>query len=197
MVILGIVLVAVGYALGTFPSAILVATRKGIDIMRVGSGNPGTSNIARALGWKYGILVFVMDAGKGALAVALALIASGRPLAYVCGAAAILGHMFPAQRRFKGGKGIATGGGVLLVMHPIELVIVISLWFVLLKITKKASIGSIVVVPLVPILFAVFGTAAWEILTVVALGALVEIRHAPNIKRLVSGHEPPVSGASS
>lgn len=197
MSVVGIVLVVVGYVLGTFPSAILVATRKGIDITQVGSGNPGTSNIARALGWKYGFMVFAMDAGKGALAVALSLAASGRPLAYVSGAAAIVGHMFPAQRRFRGGKGIATGGGVVLVMHPVETLIVIVLWFVLLRLTRKASIGSIVVVPLVPILFAVFGTAAWEIITVIAIGLLIEIRHVSNIKRLISGSEPPVTGPAS
>jgi glycerol-3-phosphate acyltransferase PlsY len=196
MMFIGILVVAVGYALGTFPSAILVATRKGVDITKVGSGNPGTSNIARALGWKYGFMVFAMDLGKGAIAVAIGLIASGRPLAYVCGAASILGHMFPAQRKFKGGKGIATGGGVLIVMHPVETLIVIVIWFALLKVTKKASIGSIVVVPLVPILFALFGTPAWEIFTVIAIGALVEIRHASNIKRLLSGNEPPISGTS-
>lgn len=192
-----IIAVIAGYVVGTFPSAIMVATRKGVDITQVGSGNPGTSNIARALGWKYGFLVFALDAGKGALAVVFGLLASGRPLAYLCGAAAILGHMFPAQRRFKGGKGIATGGGVILVMHPIETLILIAIWFILLKITKKASIGSIVVVPLVPVLFALFGTESWEIFTVIAIGVLIEIRHVSNIKRLISGNEPPVSGASS
>lgn len=189
--------VIAGYVIGTFPSAILIATRKGVDITKVGSGNPGTSNIARALGWKYGFMVFAMDAGKGAIAVALGLLASGRPLAYLCGAASILGHMFPAQRRFRGGKGIATGGGVILVMHPIETLILIAIWFVLLKLTRKASIGSIVVVPLVPILFALFGTEGWEIFTVIAIGVLIEIRHVSNIKRLISGDEPPVTGTSS
>lgn len=112
------VLVPVAYLLGTFPSAIMVARSKGIDITTVGSGNPGASNIARTLGAKWGIAVFAMDALKGAVPAAVGLLLDTRPGAYVLVAAAVLGHMYPVTRGFRGGKGVATLGGATIVLHP-------------------------------------------------------------------------------
>ena len=182
-----------GYLLGTLPSAILVARAKGIDITTFGSGNPGASNVARAIGWRYGIIVFALDAAKGAVP-ALVMIGH-RPSAYLCGAAAIVGHIFPVTRQFKGGKGIATGGGVLLVLHPLIMVIAATTWVAIMKLTKKASLASIVIVPLVIALIALTGKPGWELIAFIGLGALIEIRHLSNIKRLLTGSEPPVSGA--
>ena len=105
---LAILAVVVAYLCGMLPSAILIAKSKGVDITTVGSGNPGASNVARALGTKYGIFVFALDALKGAVPVAIIMI-SDRPVAYACAAAAVLGHVFPITRKFKGGKGVATG----------------------------------------------------------------------------------------
>jgi glycerol-3-phosphate acyltransferase PlsY len=186
--------VVVAYFIGTLPSAIIIARSKGIDITTFGSGNPGASNVARALGWKYGGMVFVLDAAKGAIPVAAML--SDRPFAYLCGAAAIVGHIFPVTRSFKGGKGIATGGGVLLPLHPPVMVGALITWLLIAKVGKKASVASIVVVPLVMIGLAVIGTPAWEIFAFIGLGVLIEIRHLSNIKRLITGTEPPVSGVS-
>jgi glycerol-3-phosphate acyltransferase PlsY len=169
-----------------------VARAKGVDITSFGSGNPGASNVARALGWKYGIIVFAVDAAKGALPVAAAL--GHRPTAYLCGAAAILGHIFPANRQFKGGKGIATGGGVLLVLHPPVMVASAVVWVATMKLTKKASLASIVIVPLVLALLVAMGKPAWEIFAFIGIGVLIEIRHISNIKRLLTGSEPPVTG---
>ncbi|MED6337208.1 MAG: glycerol-3-phosphate acyltransferase, partial [Actinomycetota bacterium] len=84
------------YVVGMFPSAILVARAASVDITSVGSGNPGAANITRNLGWKRGIWVFVLDAAKGAVAVGAGLAIDDRPLAYLAGAAAILGHCYPA-----------------------------------------------------------------------------------------------------
>ena len=180
------------YILGMLPSAIVVARAKGVDITSFGSGNPGASNVARAIGWKYGSLVFALDAAKGAIPAFLLL--GHRPSAYICGAMAIVGHIFPVTRGFKGGKGIATGGGVLLVLHPTIMVIAALSWIAIMKLSKKASVASIVIVPLVIVLLIVTGKPAWEVLAFVGLGALIEIRHLSNIKRLLSGSEPPVSG---
>ena len=182
-----------GYLLGTLPSAIIVARAKGVDITSFGSGNPGASNVARAIGWRYGSIVFLLDAAKGAIPAVLLI--GHRPSAYICGAAAIVGHIFPVTRGFKGGKGIATGAGVLLVLHPLIMVISAVSWIAIMKLSKKASVASIVVVPLVVVLLAVTGKPAWEIMAFVGLGVLIEIRHLSNIKRLLSGSEPPVSGA--
>jgi acyl phosphate:glycerol-3-phosphate acyltransferase len=193
-IFIAVVAVVAAYFIGTLPSAIIIARSKGVDITTFGSGNPGASNVSRALGWKYGGMVFVLDAAKGAIPVAAML--SDRPIAYLCGAAAIVGHIFPVTRSFKGGKGIATGGGVLLPLHPPVMIGALITWLLIAKVGKKASVASIVVVPLVMIGLAVIGTPAWEIFAFIGLGVLIEIRHLSNIKRLITGTEPPVSGVS-
>lgn len=180
------------YLLGMLPSAIVVARAKGVDITSFGSGNPGASNVARAIGWKYGSIVFALDAAKGAIPTILLL--GHRPSAYICGAVAIVGHIFPVTRGFKGGKGIATGGGVLLVLHPIIMVIAAVSWVVIMKVSKKASVASIAIVPLVIVLLIATGKPAWEVLAFVGLGVLIEIRHLSNIKRLLSKSELPATG---
>jgi glycerol-3-phosphate acyltransferase PlsY len=91
-------LLPLAWLLGTFPSAGLVARARGVDVSAEGSGNPGASNVARLLGWKYGALVLLADFAKGALATAVGLAIDGRPGAYVLGAAAVLGHTFPLYR---------------------------------------------------------------------------------------------------
>lgn len=182
-------LVPVAYVLGTFPSAILVARAGGIDISTFGSGNPGASNVTRALGWRKGVWVYVLDAGKGAIAAALGLVVDGQPMAYWCGAAAIVGHMFPVFRRFRGGKGVATGSGVLLVVQPILAPLAVALWWLVTRLTGKAALGSVVAVALVPVGLIVQETPAWEFLAVAGLCALIVVKHADNIKRLIRREE--------
>jgi glycerol-3-phosphate acyltransferase PlsY len=184
-----IALVAVAYGLGTFPSAILIARANGIDISTFGSGNPGASNVTRALGWRKGVWVYALDAAKGAIATGLGLALDGRPLAYWCGAAAIVGHMFPVFRRFNGGKGVATGSGVLLVLYPIVAPLAVGLWWVVTKLSGKAALGSVVAVILVPVGLAVRGTPAWEFAAAAGICALILVKHWPNIERLVRREE--------
>lgn len=186
--------IVISYFCGTLPIAILIAKSKGVDITTFGSGNPGASNVARALGTKYGAMVFVGDAMKGALPVVVML--SHRPVAYACAAASVLGHVFPITRKLKGGKGVATGAGGLFPLHPFLLLGALVVWLIMMKTTKKASIASIVIVPLLIAAFAISGTPMWEICSLIGIGALVEVRHASNFKRLLSGTEPPVSGST-
>jgi glycerol-3-phosphate acyltransferase PlsY len=183
------VLVPVAYLLGTFPSAILVARSKGIDITTVGSGNPGASNIARTLGAKWGIAVFAMDALKGAVPAAVGLLLDTRPGAYVLVAAAVLGHMYPVTRGFRGGKGVATLGGATIVLHPVVFAALVVLWYVVRTATKKASLASFAVIIGLPVGVAVSGRAGWEVAAVVGLALLVMVRHVANIKRLLAGNE--------
>ena len=159
-----VVLIVVAYLLGTFPSATLIARANGVDIATFGSGNPGASNVTRALGWRKGIWVYFLDALKGVIATVIPLIVDGRPLAYCCGAAVILGHMFPVFRRSAGGKGVATGSGVLLALHPILAPFAVALWWLVSRVTGKAAVGSLVAVAIVPVGLAVLGTPAWEYL---------------------------------
>jgi len=193
--VLAIIAIAAAYLCGTLPSALLIARAKGVDIATVGSGNPGASNVARAIGWKYGIWVFILDAVKGALPVFLLL--SDRPIAYACAAAAIAGHIFPITRHFKGGKGVATGAGVLLPLHPLVMLGAAAFWVITMKLSKKASVASIAVVPVVIITLFAINKPLWEILSFIALGCLIEIRHISNIKRLISGSEPPITDHAS
>lgn len=177
------------YFLGTFPSAVWIARTKGIDITREGSGNPGASNIARTLGTKWGVLVFLLDALKGAVPAAVGLVIDHRALGYAMVAAAVLGHMFPVTRGFKGGKGVATMGGSAFVLQPIVSAILLAVWFVVRKATKKASLASLAIAVGLPIGVAIKGAPAWEILAIVGINALVIVRHLDNIKRLVRGRE--------
>ena len=179
----------VAYALGTFPSAPLVARANGIDITQVGSGNPGASNIARALGWRKGIWVFVLDAAKGAIAAGLGLIVDGRPLAYVLAGAAIIGHVFPIGLGFRGGKGVATGGGAFAVLSPIVFPALIVIWLIVSRLTRMAALASILAVAALPVGVALMGREPWEVPATIALCLLVMIRHLGNIKRIVTRRE--------
>lgn len=188
-----VVLIAIAYVLGTFPSAILVAKANGVDIRTVGSGNPGASNVTRILGWRKGAWVYALDALKGAAAAALALALDGRPLAYWAGAAAIVGHMAPVLRRFSGGKGVATGSGVLFVLQPVVAPFACVLWWLVSRITGKAAVGSVVVVALVPAGLALLDRPAWEYLAIGGVCALILVKHVPNIVRLARREEPSLS----
>jgi glycerol-3-phosphate acyltransferase PlsY len=111
----------VGYLVGTFPTADLVtrlATRGRVDIRAVGSGNPGGLNAMKAVGAKWGAVVIVVDIVKGVVAGLLGWLTAGASGAYAGATAAIAGHIFPVWTRFRGGKGVATSGGAVLVVFP-------------------------------------------------------------------------------
>jgi acyl phosphate:glycerol-3-phosphate acyltransferase len=182
-------LVPLAYLLGTFPSAVMVARSRGVDILTKGSGNPGASNAARVLGARWGALVFVLDAVKGALPALAGIALDTRPGAYMLVAAAVLGHMFPATRRFRGGKGVATMAGAMIALHPLTSLVLLGVWLVARKTSGKASVASLVITAGLPIGIAVSGAPAWEIVSVIALCGLVLVRHIENIKRLIARRE--------
>ena len=189
-----IALVPLAYVLGMFPSAAMVARASGVDITSAGSGNPGASNVSRVLGWKRGVLVFLLDAAKGAIAAGAGWALVGRHAGYACAAAAALGHMFPVLRRFggrrfRGGKGVATVGGAMFVLQPVVSVALLLVWFAISRLTHKASLASLAIVLLLPAGEALLGSPAWEIIASVALGVLVLVKHGSNIKRLIRREE--------
>jgi glycerol-3-phosphate acyltransferase PlsY len=189
-------LLAPAYLLGTFPSAVMVARSKGVDITKVGSGNPGASNVSRTLGRAWGIAVFVLDALKGVIpAVVGAYLMHDRRLAYGLVAASVIGHMFPVTRRLKGGKGVATMGGAMISLQPLISAALVVMWFVVLKVSKKSSVASLALILGLPLLALAFGVPTWEILSMVAIDALLLLRHTANIKRLIAGTE--LSASSS
>lgn len=186
---MSILLLPVAYLLGTFPSATLVARANGIDIRTVGSGNPGASNVTRVLGWRWGLWVFVLDAAKGALAAGVGLLVGDRPLGYALGALAIVGHVFPVWQKFRGGKGVATGGGVFAVLSPIVFPILVVLWAAISRLTKKASLASIIIVALLPIGVGIVRQEVWEVVATVGVCLLVMARHLGNMRRLLTRRE--------
>jgi len=181
--------VALGYLLGTVPTAQLVGRRIGRDPTTEGSGNPGASNVYRTAGAKAGAMVFAGDLVKGMLATGIGWAAGDRTLALACGAAAVVGHVFPITRRFRGGKGVATAIGMAVVVYPLLAGAALLLWAVIAKLTRKASLASIVVAVLLPIGVAAIGRPVVEVAIVVGVAALVVFRHAGNIERLVRGEE--------
>ena len=194
-ILIGVFIFVVAYGFGTFPSAAIVARKKNLDITKVGSGNPGASNVIRNLGWKVGLAVFLMDMAKAALAAGLAWGVTGDrhdPLSYLSLFAAILGHSYPITRKFKGGKGVACGGGGMFVLFPLTSLILFTSWFVLTKTTHKASVASLTISVALP--FGIFyeGAEAWEIGATLALVAFIIVKHLPNLRRLKTHEEPDI-----
>lgn len=183
------VLLPIAYLIGTFPSAMIIASASGIDIREAGSGNPGASNVTRVLGWRRGVWVFVIDVAKGALAAGLGLVVADRYAGYALGAAAVVGHVFPIWQGFRGGKGVATGGGVFAVLSPLVFVVLAAVWLIISRLTKKASVASIVIVILLPVGVGIVQREAWEVLATIGLCVLVMARHLGNIRRLVGRRE--------
>ncbi len=183
-----------GYLLGSVDFAVLVGKLKGVDIYSVGSGNPGTSNVLRTMGKGAAVAVLVGDLLKG-LAAGLVgylvapsgngLLSSG--LIAAAGFMAVVGHCYPLFHRFKGGKGIATGLGVIIWASPLAALIMVSAWAVLVKLTKVAAIGSLaVVIAAIPLLMAL--GVDWPILVWVGAAlVLIVWRHRGNIARMMSG----------
>lgn len=190
-----IFLVPLAYLLGTFPSAALVTRAAGRDVTKEGSGNPGASNTYRLLGWKKGLLVLALDIGKGAIAAGVGIAIQGHWGAWLLGVAAVLGHVFPVQRRFKGGRGVATAGGVLAALFPIIGACAALLWFFIARVLHKASVASIVVASAFPVAVGFVWKNKVDIAVTAALSLLVISRHLGSLRRLVRGEEPNVTGA--
>ena len=188
-----IAVVAVAYLLGTFPSAELIAAKYGKEITKVGSGNPGASNVIRELGWKAGMSVFLLDMAKAAIAVGIAWGVSGNqrdPLCYAAMCGAIVGHVAPVFRKFRGGKGVASGGGAMFVLFPVVSAVLFISWFVLSKLTRKASVASLAITIATPIGMTIDGAQAWELYVVLGVVVFVIVKHLPNIRRLKNKTEP-------
>lgn len=182
-----VALVPLAYLLGTFPSAVIVARSRGIDILAEGSGNPGASNVIRVLGWKVGAIVLLADFAKGAIAGGVGLAVGDRPGAYALGVAAVVGHTFPMLR--KGGKGVAAAGGMLVVLFPLLVLALAALWGAVAKGLRKASVASLLVIVAFPAAVALLGYDWWEATLLAVVAALLVLRHAGNIRRLIRREE--------
>ena len=185
---------ALAYLIGSTPSGVIVTRLwRGVDIRSYGSGSTGTTNVLRTLGPKAAVLVFVLDVAKGAAAVAVARLLDVPHLAVaLAGALVVVGHMWPVFARFRGGKGVATGLGVLLFLWwPIG--ISSFLGAVIASATRFVSVGSLVGATTGVTFLAVLivrGDVEVEYLAFsVPVCVLIYIRHAENIGRLIKGTE--------
>lgn len=189
---LALVLIA-SYLLGAVPTSYLVArAARGIDLRRVGSGNLGATNLYRTLGWRYAAPAGLFDVLKGAIPVlGFGPLAGGGPWIPVgCGIAAVVGHVYSVFVRFRGGKGVATGAGVVLGLAPAAFLVGLVAWIVVVRLTGYVSLGSIVAALALPPAALVLPPPHRETFwLLVALAAFVVATHRTNIRRLLAGTE--------
>ena len=191
--------VLAAYLLGSIPNGLLIARLKGVDLQKVGSGNIGATNVFRCVGKSWGIAAFVLDAVKGFVPAFFfpRLLETAPPwLGLACGIAAVAGHNWPVWLKFKGGKGVSTSAGMLLGIAPAAVGIGFAVFAVVLALTRFVSLGSILAA------IAVAGSGVWlygadnRLLAgaLVAMGALVVLKHRANLGRLLNGTEPRIVG---
>ena len=183
----------IAYLLGSIPFGYLIVRwQKGIDVRTTGSGSIGATNVMRNLGALGFVGTFILDAGKGMAAVWIAARMTGHDPVWTAGAAvaAVLGHCFPVWLKFRGGKGVATGVGVFIALAPLQVVIVLVIFSVVLAIGRYVSLGSVIASAAFPALVYVMMRPPLPI-TLGAAGAAAVIiaRHQANIRRLLKGTE--------
>ncbi|PKM80083.1 MAG: acyl-phosphate glycerol 3-phosphate acyltransferase [Firmicutes bacterium HGW-Firmicutes-14] len=185
--------IAAGYLLGSVPFGFLVSKyMKGINILEHGSGNIGFTNVLRTLGWKPAALVLAGDVGKGALAAWLGLKTGGEFFGILSGMAALMGHSFSIFLRFRGGKLVAAGFGVLLVLATETALTALAVWLAVVALTRYVSLASILAGLSVPAAVFFFRESmAVRVFGIVA-AAFVIYRHRSNIERLAKGKEPKI-----
>ncbi len=193
--VLGPILVVAGYLSGSVPFGLVTAKLfLGVDVRQVGSGNIGATNAARAGGKKLGVLVLVLDSLKAVIPVYLTqrLMAGterGDVWVMAVAIAAFAGHLFPVWLRFKGGKGVATGLGIFLVLAPVAALAGLATWVGVYLATRVSSVGSLAgTLVCVVVGFTLLGVTPIS-LAGATVGALIWWRHRENIGRLVRGEE--------
>lgn len=183
-----------GYAFGCIPCSYLASKMMGqIDIRNYGSGNTGATNVYRVLGKKAGIIAFIGDFLKGLLPAVIGNVIAGQEAAAVASLFAVIGHCYPVTLKFKGGKGVATSAGMIFGTAPWIGVILITLQFTILFVTRYMSLASIISAVLFPILvYFTDPTPVYQIASFL-MGVLVIFRHHSNIRKLIKGEESKMS----
>jgi glycerol-3-phosphate acyltransferase PlsY len=186
----------IGYLLGSIPFGLLLTRLAGAgDIRRIGSGSIGATNVLRTGHKGLAAATLALDFAKGVLAVVLGRMIAGEDHlaevgALLGGLAAVVGHMFPVWLRFRGGKGVATGFGVLLAVMPAVAGIAALLWLAMAVLVRISSASALVASAAAPVLAWVLGESLAAVATVVVIAVLIFIRHHANIARLLAGTEP-------
>ncbi|MFZ0452223.1 MAG: glycerol-3-phosphate 1-O-acyltransferase PlsY [Ignavibacteriaceae bacterium] len=209
-------IIVLSYLVGSIPTSIIVSKlAKGIDIREHGSGNAGGTNVMRVLGWKHGVLVILLDALKGVLAVVVIArlhygsipFQNATPfddftlVQIIAGISAVIGHIWTVFAGFKGGKGIATALGMLLMIATIDMLVAIGVFIIVVSISRYVSLGSILGAIAVPVTLIIrenifnVDIPSYNTLLpfIIALVMLVIFTHRKNVIRLINGNENKVS----
>ncbi|MFS0672544.1 glycerol-3-phosphate 1-O-acyltransferase PlsY [Ornithinibacillus sp. 179-J 7C1 HS] len=182
----------IAYLLGSIPSALIVGkVGYNIDIREHGSGNLGGTNTFRVLGIKAGIIVTLADILKGTLATLIPLFFDADVYRLAIGIFAVIGHTYPLFARFKGGKAVATSGGIILGVNPILFAVMVLTFLLTLKISKYVSLSSMVT-GLVSFIVTLFIGDIGLMIVVGVLTLFVVYRHLANIKRILNKTEPKI-----
>jgi acyl phosphate:glycerol-3-phosphate acyltransferase len=184
--------VLTAFFLGSLPFGHWLALVRGIDLRNQGSGNTGATNVGRVLGKKWGIFVFLLDLGKGWIAVALAKSVGNLPETWsvTVGVFAVLGHVFSPWLGFRGGKGVATSAGILIGLAPWVALGVALIWFLTFQMSRTVSVASLCAATAFP-LFVFWLMPEQKVFQWISIGmtVLVWFRHRDNLKRLFQGKE--------
>ncbi len=188
-----VIYIIFAYLLGSIPFSYYIGLVKGVNLLKVGSGNVGATNIYRNLGMKYAVVAFLLDSLKGFLAVYLAsqIAPANDVFITISGLAAVLGHTFTPFLNFKGGKGVATGLGLLFFMQPVIALSAFVLEFIIIFTTRYVSLASIIsgLFVLVMAYTPVFTLPLSYKLMITIAVAYIIFKHKVNIQRLMQGTE--------
>jgi glycerol-3-phosphate acyltransferase PlsY len=208
-----VIVMLLSYLVGSIPTSVMLSKwRHGFDIRSKGSGNAGGTNVFRVLGWKSGVFIIVMDALKGVLATTVVARLFWDPtlpfynhtpfddftiIQMICGGAAVIGHVLTVFAGFKGGKGIATGAGMLLGIAPTEFAVTIAVFFIFFFAFRYVSLGSIMAAVAFPlsliIRYNILSDEIHSYKTLVFFSTGIALfliySHRANIKRLMEGTE--------
>ncbi len=180
----------VGYLIGSIQVPIMAGRiLKKIDIREHGSGNAGSTNVARVLGFKVAVAVFILDILKGVIPYLTVKYFFGAELAIIIGVGAVLGHDFPLFMNFKGGKGVAITLGILTAYNPLAGIIALAVGILIIYITKYVSLASVSVAFTVLVFIWCQNTDTVELIGLTFLIVLLIYQHRGNIKRLLAGKE--------
>ncbi len=187
---LTVILVLLGYLLGSVPTGYLVGRAFGVDVRTVGSGNIGTANVLRAAGKWAAILTLVGDMLKGFAPVVVARAATDDLWIHAGVAlAAVVGHCWPVFLKFKGGKAVATGAGTSIGLAPVVGLGLFAFWWAVVLVSRYTSLGAIAVMIVSPVVFLLTGQPLAYVVYTVVGGALVLWRHRENARALIGGTE--------
>ncbi len=186
-----VIIAVLSFFSGSIPFGYIIGRLKGVDVRKHGSGNIGATNVSRVLGKKWGAFVLFLDALKGAVPVLMVKLL-GYPLEYqvLAGFLAILGHCFSPFMKFKGGKGVATGLGVFLVISPLATLLAFAVFLAVFFTTRYVSLSSIMAALSFPIIFKVIENPSPSVSLFLFLTAFTVVaKHHQNIGRLLKGEE--------